>query len=85
MTYEDQQASSHVAAMATGWLISPNTLAIAGHVLYDHSGNDGKGFGKVKTMQCYIGYIGRDSLDSGLKFGFVQSGLARSRDSQRVG
>lgn len=31
------------------------------------------GLWQLKTMQCYIVYSGRDSLDPELEFGFVQN------------
>ncbi|KAJ5174315.1 uncharacterized protein N7482_000192 [Penicillium canariense] len=70
-------AGSDMGAMGTGWLIKPDLLVTAGHVVYDHSGNDGNGYGKLRIMQCYIGYNGRDSLTTGLKDGSVQSRFAK--------
>lgn len=76
MRYDGMPPGSGMAAMGTGWLISPDTLVTAGHVVYDHSGNDGRGYGKLQSMQWYIGYSGRDSLEVGLADGSVQSRLA---------
>ena len=62
MSYEGMPVGSEMASMGTGWLIRPDLLVTAGHCVYDHSGNDGQGFGRVRIMQCHIGYNGRDSM-----------------------
>lgn len=62
MAYEGFPPGSDMASMGTGWLIRPDLLVTAGHCVYDHSGNDGQGYGRVSVMQCHIGYNGRDSL-----------------------
>ncbi len=46
--------------MATGWLISSDTLVTAGHVAYDHTYN----FGPAIKIMCYIGYNGADSVNN---------------------
>ncbi|KAF7554159.1 hypothetical protein G7Z17_g3099 [Cylindrodendrum hubeiense] len=48
--------------MGTGWLIRPNLLVTAAHVVY-HLGDEG-GFGPIKQIKCYIGYNGRASVAS---------------------
>ncbi|KAJ5281507.1 hypothetical protein N7478_006879 [Penicillium angulare] len=62
MSYEGMPSGSEMASMGTGWLIRPDLLVTAGQCVYDHFGNDGQGFGRVRVMQCHIGYNGRDSL-----------------------
>ena len=44
--------------MSTGWLIRPDLVVTAGHVVYDK----GYGLGQVTEIQCYIGYNGIDSV-----------------------
>jgi V8-like Glu-specific endopeptidase len=78
MTYEGMPAGSNMAAMGTGWLIRPDTLVTAGHVVYDHSGDNGRGYGKLRTIQCYIGYNGRDSMKPGMEGASVQSRSGRN-------
>ncbi|KAJ5759280.1 hypothetical protein N7520_006436 [Penicillium odoratum] len=73
MSYEGIPAEEKRASMGTGWLIRPDLLVTAGHCVYDHSGNDGQGFGRVNAMLCHIGYNGRDSLKSP----YVQSRFAK--------
>jgi V8-like Glu-specific endopeptidase len=46
--------------MASGWLIKPDLLVTAGHVVYDH----GSHLGPATQIKCYIGYNGRDSVTS---------------------
>lgn len=41
--------------MGTGWLIRPDLLVTAGHVVYDW----GRGYGPTTQIKCYIGYDGR--------------------------
>ncbi|KAJ5113412.1 hypothetical protein N7456_001946 [Penicillium angulare] len=62
MSYEGMAPGSNMASMGTGWLIRPDLLVTAGHCVYDHSGNNGRGYGRVRVMHCHIGYNGRDSL-----------------------
>ncbi|KAI0817091.1 trypsin-like cysteine/serine peptidase domain-containing protein [Xylaria sp. FL0064] len=63
MRYEKQSADDHAYAMGTGWLISPNMLVTAGHNVYSWAGIEG-GLGRAVHINCYIGYHGRDSIDS---------------------
>ncbi|KAL8378022.1 hypothetical protein RB595_008626 [Gaeumannomyces hyphopodioides] len=44
--------------MATGWLIKPNLLVTAGHVVFDWT----QDLGQVQEVRCYIGYHGRGSV-----------------------
>lgn len=44
--------------MGTGWLIRPDLLVTAGHVVYDW----GRRLGAATQIKCYIGYNGRDSV-----------------------
>ncbi|KAL8287832.1 hypothetical protein RB597_000074 [Gaeumannomyces tritici] len=44
--------------MASGWLIEPNLVITAGHVIYDWSQN----LGQTDEVRCYIGYHGRASI-----------------------
>ena len=44
--------------MGTGWLVRPDLLITAGHVVYDWS----RRLGPAKEMKCYIGYNGRASV-----------------------
>ncbi|KAJ5930943.1 hypothetical protein N7466_006436 [Penicillium verhagenii] len=53
---------AEMSSIGTGWLIRPDVLVTAGHCVFDHAGNDGQGWGRLKIMQCHIGYNGRDSL-----------------------
>lgn len=46
--------------MGTGWLVSPDLLVTAGHVVYDWD----RQLGPCTQMKCYIGYNGRDSVKS---------------------
>ncbi|KAI0429589.1 trypsin-like cysteine/serine peptidase domain-containing protein [Xylaria sp. FL1042] len=63
MRYEKQNADDHAYAMGTGWLISPNMLVTAGHNVYSWAGSEGS-LGRAVHINCYIGYHGRDSVDS---------------------
>lgn len=45
-------------AMATGWLISDDTLVTAGHCSYDWSHK----LGKLTHVKAYIGYYGKESI-----------------------
>ena len=44
--------------MGTGWLVRPDLLITAGHVVYDWSSR----LGPTKEIKCYIGYNGRASV-----------------------
>ena len=44
--------------MATGWLIRPDLIVTAGHVVFDRS----RGYGAVTQLKCYIGYNGAGSV-----------------------
>ena len=44
--------------MGTGWLIRPDLLVTAGHVVYDK----GYSFGVATQIKCYIGYNGAGSV-----------------------
>ncbi|KAF5671235.1 glutamyl endopeptidase [Fusarium heterosporum] len=46
--------------MGTGWLIRPDVLVTAGHVVYDW----GRRFGAASQIRCFIGYNGRASLQT---------------------
>lgn len=49
-------------ALATGWLISNDTLVTAGHCAYDWSHQ----LGRLTHVKAYIGYNGKESItDSG--------------------
>lgn len=45
--------------MDSGWLISPDTVITAGHVVYDWKYN----CQRAKEIKCYIGYAGRASVN----------------------
>ncbi len=45
-------------AMATGWLISNDTIVTAGHCSYDWSHN----LGRLTHVKTYIGYSGKESI-----------------------
>ncbi|KAF7355699.1 ATP synthase f1 [Mycena sanguinolenta] len=44
--------------IGTGWLIRPDLLVTAGHVVYDHA----YGCGATTQVKCYIGYNGAQSV-----------------------
>ncbi|RKL50891.1 hypothetical protein BFJ72_g344 [Fusarium proliferatum] len=44
--------------MGTGWLMRPDILVTAGHVVYDW----GRHYGAATQIRCYIGYNGRASV-----------------------
>jgi V8-like Glu-specific endopeptidase len=44
--------------MGTGWLVRPDLLVTAGHVVYDW----GQNYGAATQIRCYIGYNGRASV-----------------------
>lgn len=62
MRYEKQDASDERWGMGTGWLIQPDLLVTAGHVVYDWTGNGGDPMGKAVIINAYIGYHGRANL-----------------------
>lgn len=43
---------------ATGWLIRPDLLVTAGHVVYDHANK----WGMSTQIKAYIGYNGKESI-----------------------
>ncbi|KAI0409509.1 trypsin-like serine protease [Xylaria palmicola] len=63
MRYEKQNPDDPSYAMGTGWLISPDTLVTAGHNVFSWAGDD-EGLGRAVHIKCYIGYHGRDSINS---------------------
>ncbi|KAI0456466.1 trypsin-like serine protease [Xylaria acuta] len=63
MRYEKQDSADPAWAMGTGWLISPDILVTAGHNVYSWAGGE-EGLGRAVHIRCYIGYHGRDSIDS---------------------
>ncbi|TGJ86738.1 hypothetical protein E0Z10_g2056 [Xylaria hypoxylon] len=63
MRYENQNLDDPAWAMGTGWLISPDTLVTAGHNVYNWSGGE-DGLGRAVRIRCYVGYHGRDAIDS---------------------
>ncbi|KAK4207308.1 hypothetical protein QBC37DRAFT_456034 [Rhypophila decipiens] len=73
MRYEGQKPDDKGFAMGTGWLISPDTMVTAGHNVFDWAGAE-RGLGKAIHIKCYIGYHGRDNLNSPI----VQSRLAKT-------
>ncbi|KAF5601378.1 glutamyl endopeptidase [Fusarium pseudoanthophilum] len=46
--------------MGSGWLIRPDLLVTAGHVVYDW----GRNLGATDQIRCYIGYNGKESVKS---------------------
>ncbi|KAF5979295.1 glutamyl endopeptidase [Fusarium coicis] len=46
--------------MGSGWLIRPDLLVTAGHVVFDW----GRNFGAADQIRCYIGYNGKESVKS---------------------
>ncbi|PNP83869.1 hypothetical protein FNYG_02557 [Fusarium nygamai] len=46
--------------MGSGWLIRPDLLVTAGHVVYDW----GRNLGTADQIKCYIGYNGKESVKS---------------------
>ncbi|KAK4460582.1 hypothetical protein QBC42DRAFT_229290 [Cladorrhinum samala] len=72
MRYEGQPEEDTAYAMGTGWLISPDTLVTAGHNVFDWSGY-GQGLGRAVHIKAYIGYHGRENVESPI----VQSRVAK--------
>ena len=56
--FGDEAKGTSTWMMGTGWLVRPDLLITAGHVVYDW----GRRLGPVKEMKCYIGYNGRASV-----------------------
>ncbi|RSM11261.1 hypothetical protein CEP52_003134 [Fusarium oligoseptatum] len=56
--FNDKTTGRAVWMIGTGWLIRPDLLVTAGHVVYDH----GYRYGPADQIKCYIGYNGRDSV-----------------------
>ncbi|KAJ4173409.1 hypothetical protein NW754_012414 [Fusarium falciforme] len=56
--FNDRTTGRAVWMIGTGWLIRPDLLVTAGHVVYDH----GYRYGPADQIKCYIGYNGRDSV-----------------------
>ncbi|KAK1689357.1 ATP synthase F1 [Colletotrichum godetiae] len=52
------KGSGSVWMMGSGWLISPDTVVTAGHVVYDW----GHRLQSATEIKCYIGYSGRASV-----------------------
>ncbi|KAI3316812.1 trypsin-like serine protease [Xylariaceae sp. AK1471] len=73
MRYEKQHPDDPAYAMGTGWLISPDMLVTAGHNVYSWAGSE-EGLGRAVHINCYIGYHGRDSINSPI----VQRRLAKT-------
>ncbi|RPA76935.1 trypsin-like serine protease [Ascobolus immersus RN42] len=48
-------------AIGTGWLIRPDLLVAAGHCVYDTTSQ----FGRISEINVYLGYHGKNALDSG--------------------
>ncbi|KAK3997783.1 hypothetical protein QBC44DRAFT_354296 [Cladorrhinum sp. PSN332] len=72
MRYEGQAEDDTAYSMGTGWLISPDTLVTAGHNVFDWSGY-GTGLGRAVHIKAYIGYHGRENVNSPI----VQSRVAK--------
>ncbi|KAL2212887.1 hypothetical protein CC79DRAFT_1365150 [Sarocladium strictum] len=56
--FGDAAAGNSVWMMGSGWLIKPDLLVTAGHVVYDWS----RRLGEAREIKCYIGYNGRASI-----------------------
>lgn len=72
MRYEGQEEDDTAYSMGTGWLISPDTLVTAGHNVFNWSGY-GPGLGRAVHIKAYIGYHGRENVNSPI----VQSRVAK--------
>lgn len=55
----DGQGANDNWAMATGWLISNDTIVTAGHCSYDWE----HGLGRLTHVKAYIGYSGNESIN----------------------
>ncbi|GAB7357635.1 hypothetical protein MBLNU459_g0133t1 [Dothideomycetes sp. NU459] len=58
--FKDTKSGTYVWMMGTGWLVRPDLLVTAGHVVFDW----GRDYGATIRIKCYIGYDGRDSVGS---------------------
>ncbi|KAH0031796.1 hypothetical protein KCU78_g2706, partial [Aureobasidium melanogenum] len=58
--FEDRATKKQIWMMGTGWLIRPDLLVTAGHVVFDHS----KNYRATVQIKCYIGYNGKASVSS---------------------
>lgn len=67
--FGDANRGTSVWMMGTGWLIQPDLLVTAGHVVYDWS----KRLGEAREIRCYVGYNGRASIGES----YVQSRSAK--------
>ncbi|KAJ3536549.1 hypothetical protein NM208_g6666 [Fusarium decemcellulare] len=56
--FENKNKGQPVWMMGTGWLIRPDVLVTAGHVVYDW----GHRYGAATQIKCFIGYNGRASV-----------------------
>ncbi|KAK1974680.1 hypothetical protein LZ30DRAFT_764640 [Colletotrichum cereale] len=56
--FDDVKKGTSMWMMGTGWLVRPDLLVTAGHVVYDWN----KGLGESQEIRCYIGYNGRASI-----------------------
>ncbi|KAI8627468.1 trypsin-like serine protease [Xylariaceae sp. FL1651] len=63
MRYEKQKPEETGYAMGTGWLIAPDLLVTAGHNVFNWAHGE-EGLGRAVHIKCYIGYHGRDSINS---------------------
>ncbi|KAK3690501.1 hypothetical protein B0T22DRAFT_380496, partial [Podospora appendiculata] len=55
--FEGQAADDEHWAIGTGYLVSPDTLVTAGHLVFDRSG-----LGRATLIKAFIGYRGRESV-----------------------
>lgn len=64
--YDRQDKDDTRYAQGTGWLITPDLLVTAGHLVYDHL----YGFGRATEVKVYVGYHGKESvhMDSYVQF-----------------
>ncbi|RSM15089.1 hypothetical protein CDV31_005170 [Fusarium ambrosium] len=68
--FEDKQRGESIWKMGTGWLIRDDIIVTGGDVVYDRRFK----LGECTQMKCYIGYNGRDSVNS------PQTNQNRTRD-----